>query len=306
MSNKLLVIIAGSTGVGKTEVAIHLARHFKTEVLSADSRQVYREMNIGVGKPTSDQLTEVPHHFIGHISIHQPYTAAMFAKEARSTLEELFKIHDIVFLAGGTGLYIKALTEGLDEIPDVPATIFEKWKLLWEENGTDYLLSHLQERDPVYFKKVDQSNHTRLIRALSVCDSTGLPYSSFLRKEKTTLPFHVLPIALDMPRDVLYARIDKRVLQMLESGWVEEANALLPLKDLQALQTVGYKELFAHLAGESNYDNTISAIQQATRRYAKRQLTWLRNQGEWLAFHPSALSEMIDMIDQKRVSEDNS
>ncbi len=299
MSNKLLVVIAGSTGVGKTEVAIKLAQKYQTEILSADSRQVYKELNIGVGRPSQTHLESIKHHFIGHISIHQPYTAAMFATEAMAVLDGLFQSNDIVIMAGGTGLYIKALVSGFDDIPEVPKAIFNKWQTQWEAEGTGSLLSSLRKLDPVYYKTVDQSNHTRLIRALSVIESSGVPFSSFLRGRKAILPFDVLPIALTLPREELYARIDQRVVRMLESGWLEEAKNLYAYKSLQALQTVGYNELFEYFDGELSFEKAITTIQQSTRRYAKRQMTWWRNQGDWLQKHPADLDNIIDAIDQQ-------
>lgn len=297
MSNKLLVVIAGPTAVGKTEVAINLALHYQTEILSADSRQVYQEMNVGVGRPSQEQLNKVPHHFIGHRSIHAPYTAAMYAREALTLLEKLFEQHNIVILTGGTGLYIKALSEGFDDIPDVPVAIFNKWQKIWEKEGIESLLVKLREVDPVYLETVDQSNHTRLIRALSVAEATNSPMSSFLKGEKANLPFKVLNIALELPREELYEKIDKKVLHMMEAGWLEEANTLYPYRDLQALQTVGYKELFAHFDENIPIEQTIAAIQQATRRYAKRQLTWWRNQGAWINMAPNNTAELIQLID---------
>ena len=294
MSNKVLVVIAGPTAVGKTDLAIHIAQHFQTEIISADSRQVYREMKIGVGRPTPLQLNQVKHHLIGHISIHQRYTAALFAEEARQLMEKLFEHHDVVVVAGGTGLYMKALIEGLDAIPEVPEAIFEKWNTHWKNSGTEYLSDELRSKDPVYAQTVDHSNPMRLIRALSVIETTGQPFSDFLKGQTTSLPCPVLNVALDLPRDILYERINARVIRMMKDGWLEEARTLYANRSLKALQTVGYKELFAHLAGHLNLDEAIAAIQQSTRRYAKRQLTWWRNQGDWWHTDPSNIDEVIE------------
>lgn len=293
MSNKVLVVIAGPTAVGKTDVAIQIAQHFRTEIISADSRQVYREMNIGVGRPTPLQLNQVKHHLIGHISIHQRYTAALFAEEARQLMAKLFEHHDVIVIAGGTGLYIKALTEGLDAIPNVPDAIFEKWNMRWKESGTEYLSKELRSKDPVYSETVDHHNPMRLIRALSVIEATGQPFSDFLKGRTTSLPCQVLNVALELPRDILYERINARVIHMMEEGWLEEALTLYPDRSLKALQTVGYKELFDHIARNLNLDEAIAAIQQSTRRYAKRQLTWWRNQGDWWYTDPSNSIEII-------------
>ncbi len=299
MSNKLLVIIAGPTGVGKTEVAIQLAQKYRSVIISADSRQVYKELAIGVGRPSPDQLAAVKHHFVGHLTIHEPYTASRYAKEVHSALDRLFADHDVVFLAGGTGLYIKAVIEGFDDIPEVPASVFQTWLDLWKKEGTEHLWKKLNGLDPDYAKKVDASNHTRLIRALSVIDATGKTFSSFLKGKKVPLSFKVLPIALELPREELYAKIDRRVGQMIEDGWLEEAKTLYPQRQLQALQTVGYKELFSYFDGNLSIAEAIHAIQQATRRYAKRQRTWWRNQGNWITIHPTDIDHIKNLIDQK-------
>ena len=297
MPNKLLVVIGGPTGVGKTEMAIRLALHYKTSILSADSRQVYSELSIGVGKPTAAQLEMVPHYLIGHTTISEHYSAGDYTRDALVILDRLFKAHEIVLMTGGTGLYIKAIMEGFDDIPDVPDEIKDHWTKIWKEQGTEVLTEALKKVDPDYLSSVDVANPMRLIRALSVCEATGKPYSSFRKGEKTVRPFNVLPIVLDLPREVLYHRIDQRVLQMIELGWIEEAISLLPHRNLKALQTVGYNELFSFFDGDITLDTAISSIQQSTRRYAKRQLTWWRHQGEWHSFSPDDVSSIIKIID---------
>ena len=296
MSNKLLVVIGGPTGVGKTDVAIRVAQHYHTEIISADSRQVYKELNIGVGKPAPDILAMVPHHMIGHVSIFEDYTVAEYTNQVLPLLDQLFLAHDIVILAGGTGLYIKSIIEGFDDIPEVENEIYDKWTSFWVENGTEALADALKKSDPVYFEKVDISNPRRMIRALAVCDSTGLPFSSFLKGEKQIRPFNILPIVLELPREELYARIDQRVLNMIDQGWEEEAKSLYRNKHLKALDTVGYKELFSYLDGHLQLDEAISTIQQSTRRYAKRQLTWWRNQGHWYSFSPNDVDSIVNVI----------
>jgi tRNA dimethylallyltransferase len=296
MSNKLLIVIGGPTGIGKTDVAIRLAQHFKTEIISADSRQLYKELIIGVGRPSAEQLKAAPHHMIGVVSIHSDYSVAEYTNDVLALLDKLFLAHDVVILTGGTGLYVKAITEGFDEIPEVDKSITDKWALYGKENGTKALAEALMKADPEYTNKVDLSNGRRLVRALAVCEATGKPYSSFLKKEKSFRDFTSLPVVLDMPRNELYARIDARVLKMMDQGWEIEAKKLYPFRHLKALDTVGYKELFSYFDGEYSLEEAIANIQQSTRRYAKRQLTWWRNQGEWKVFSPHDVDGIIKAI----------
>jgi tRNA dimethylallyltransferase len=302
MSNKLLVVIGGPTSVGKTDLAIQLALHYRTEIICADSRQVYKELEIGVGRPSPDQLGAVPHHMIGITSISDHYTVAHFEKDALNTLDSLFKHHNILFLTGGTGLYVKALLEGFDDIPEVPEHINDRWTLCWKEKGILALQDALQKSDPTYMTIVDKENPMRLIRALAVCEATGKPFSSFLKGEKTIRPFTILPIVLELPRPVLYQKINERVEAMIGMGWIEEARALLPQRQLKALQTIGYNELFEYLDGSITLPEAIQAIQQSTRRYAKRQMTWWRHQGNWHTFHPENAGAIIDFIDAAKPS----
>jgi tRNA dimethylallyltransferase len=299
MPNKLLVVIGGPTGVGKTDITIRLAMHYKTSVISADSRQVYNELSIGVGKPSPAQLEKVPHYLIGHTTIFQHYSAGDFTRDALVVLDRLFQMHDIVFMTGGTGLYIKAIMEGFDEISEVPDKYNDHWTKIWKEQGIEALSEALKKADPDYHASVDAANPMRLIRALAVSEGTGKPYSSFRKGEKIIRPFSILPIVLDLPRESLYKRIDQRVLQMIDQGWIEEAKALYPHRSLKALQTVGYNELFAYLDSNTTLEAAISAIQQSTRRYAKRQLTWWRHQGEWRSYSPEDVVSIISVIDQE-------
>ena len=296
MPSKKLVVIGGPTGVGKTAVAISLAQHFATEIINADSRQVYAELNIGVGRPSPEQLKSIPHHLTGNTSIHHPYSAGQFAKDAIKIINELFGKHDHLILSGGTGLYLRALMEGMDDFPDIPQTLIDHWTREWSEKGIEHLQSTLEKLDPVYSAQVDKHNPMRLIRALSVIDFTGKPFSHFLSGKKANRDFVIIPILLELPRSELYAHINQRVLDMIDAGWLDEAKQLYPYRELKALNTVGYKELFSYLDGNLTLEDAISKIQQSTRNYAKRQLTWWRNQGTWHSFHPGDVNGIIHLI----------
>ncbi len=295
--NKLLVIIGGPTAVGKTSLAISLAQHFGAEIVSADSRQVYKELNIGVGKPSHEQLDSIPHHLVGHTTISSHYSAGSYTRDALDIIDTLFQKHDIVFLTGGTGLYIKAITDGFDQMPEVPADVNEYWTQIWKEKGINELLIILEQKDPEYFKTIDRANPMRLIRAVSFIMHTGLPFSSFHTGQSSQRTFKILPIALELPRDELYARINQRVLHMVADGWMEEAMTLYPSRHLKALQTVGYKELFDVIDGKLSLEEAIPLIQQSTRRYAKRQMTWYRNQGEWTHVNANDSDLIIRLIE---------
>lgn len=297
-SNKLLVVIAGPTASGKTDTAIRLAQHYQTEIVNSDSRQVYRELNIGVGKPTPEQLNSIPHHLIGNASIFEHYSAGHYTTDALTIIYALFVKHDIVILSGGTGLYIKSVIEGFDVMPEVPEQVTMHWTKIWEEKGHEPLIDALAEMDPDYLAIVDRDNHSRLIRAVAVSAHTGKPFSSFRKGEKAHRFFNVLPIVLDLPRKELYTRVNQRVIEMVHRGWMEEATELYPHRQLKALQTVGYKELFEVIDGNLSLEAAIPEIQQSTRRYAKRQITWFRNQGTWNWVHPENLQEMIRLIDE--------
>lgn len=299
MANKFLLVVGGPTGVGKTDVAIQLAKHFRTEIVNADSRQVYRELCIGVGRPTKQQLSEVTHHLIGHVPVTASYSAGQFAGEALSLLETLYQHHRIVILCGGTGLYLQAILYGMDAFPTIPDGIVAGWTRAWQEKGLEFLQAELKRLDPVYFGKVDAANPMRLIRALAVSDFTGKPYSAYRTGKKAERDFEIIPIRLDLPREELYRRIDRRVDEMIAHGWLQEADRLYPLRQYKALQTVGYPELFAVIEGRHTLAEAIPLIQQATRRYAKRQLTWFRNQGAWRVFHPADIAAMIDYVLQQ-------
>lgn len=276
MSKKILLAVVGPTAIGKTATGILLAQHFKTEIISADSRQFFKEMEIGTAVPSKEELAAVPHHFIQHKSIFEPYSVGDFEKEAIELLNQLFQTKDLVVMVGGSGLYVDAVVSGLDEFPDVDPAIREGLNQKFQDEGIESLQKELQTRDPEYFKVVDQDNPHRLIRALEVSIAANKPYSSFLDQHKPKRDFKSLYIGLNAPREVIYDRINTRVDLMMKAGLLEEAKQLYPHKDLNALQTVGYKELFEYLGGHCSLDVAVSEIKKNTRRFAKRQLTWLR------------------------------
>ncbi len=273
---RTLVVVVGPTGIGKTAMAIALARHFKTAVLSADSRQFYKELSIGTAVPSREELDAVPHYFIQHKHIHDPYSVGDFEREALSVLTDLFKEHGVVIMAGGSGLYIDAVTMGFDSFPEIDPSVRELLNTELQTQGLPSLQQALKKADPTYAQKVDLQNPQRVIRALEVFRGTGKPYSSFLKKKKTKRPFTTVFLGLDAPRDVLYERINLRVDRMMEAGLLEEVNAVKEYAHLNALQTVGYKELFKYLAQECSLEDAIAEIKKNTRRYAKRQGTWFR------------------------------
>lgn len=299
MNHKYLIVIGGPTASGKTKVAINIAEHFNTAVLSADSRQFYREMNIGTAKPSDDELKTVTHHFINSLSIHDEYSVGDFEKDAIRLLEEIFSDKDVAVMAGGSGLFIKAVCEGLDEFPEVPAEINQQLEKEFAEHGLAFLQNELKEKDPDYYQQVDLSNHQRLLRALSVCRASGQPFSSFRSNNKVHRQFIPIYILLEWEREQLYERINLRVDQMMEMGQLTEAKSLFPYRHLNALQTVGYQELFDHFEGKMTLEEAVIMIKQNSRRYAKRQMTWFRRDKHWRSFSPSETTEMIDYIEEK-------
>ncbi len=274
-SQKKLVVITGPTASGKTALAIEVARKLKTEILSADSRQIYQEMSIGTAVPSAEQLGAVPHHFVHTHSIHQTFTAGDFEREGMELLFDLFKTKDYVILCGGSGLYIDAICSGFDELPEPKEGERERLNQLYKEKGIGVLQELLRRADPEYYEQVDQQNPQRLIRALEVC-SSGTKYSDSRKGAQKKRPFGIIWVILDPPRDVLYASIDKRVDDMIKNGWVEEARSLYPYRLNNALQTVGYTELFGYFDGTIPLAEAIEKIKTNSRNYAKRQTTWLR------------------------------
>jgi tRNA dimethylallyltransferase len=295
--SKYLIVIAGPTAVGKTKLAIELAKHFQSVILSADSRQFYQEMTIGTAKPSEDELNEVKHYFINNKHINELFGAGHFEKEAIGLLDELFKEHDIVFLVGGSGLYINAVLNGVDEFEEVPIEVREKLNSEFAEQGLETLQEELKQRDLTYYNTVDINNAQRVIRALEVCRHTGKPYSSFLNQHQTLRNFTPIKLSIQTDREKLYQRINDRVDQMMQQGLLNEVKNLLPYKHVNALKTVGYKELFDHLDGKCTIAEAIDKIKQHTRNYAKRQITWFKNQDEFENFEPEELEKIKAYID---------
>lgn len=295
LAAKTLLVIAGPTAVGKTAVAIKLAQQLETDIISADSRQFYREMAIGTAKPTIEELSQAKHYFIDSHSITESFSVGDFEKQGLALLNTLFKTHDTVIMVGGSGLYIKAICEGFDELPTASQEIRDKLNSEFNDNGIASLQEKLKIADPVYYEQVDLNNPQRLIRALEVIESTGKPFSSYRKATINTRPFQCIKIGLNLPREILYQHINQRVDEMVKQGLVEEARSLLPYRHLNALNTVGYSELFDYFDGKTDLNSTIELIKQNTRRFAKRQVTWFRKDKEikWIDAAAIDLTETI-------------
>jgi tRNA dimethylallyltransferase len=296
LPGKKVIIITGPTAVGKTAIAIQVAQHFQAEIISADSRQCFKELNIGVARPLEQELAAVQHHFIATHSIHEEVTAAGFEQYALEKTKKLFRQHDIVVMVGGTGLYIKAFCEGLDEIPAIDPLIRERIIKTYKEKGLEWLQGEMQARDPAFYKTGEIQNPQRMMRALEVVESTGQSILSFRRNEKAKRDFSVVKIGLHMPKEELHQRIHGRVDKMIENGLVEEVKNLLPYQDMNALQTVGYTEIFQHLGRMITLEKAVENIKTNTRQYAKRQMTWFRRDAEIKWFLPAETHKMIDKI----------
>jgi tRNA dimethylallyltransferase len=283
-NNKTLIVIAGPTAVGKTAIAIQVAKHYNTVVLSADSRQFYREMSIGTAKPDADELATVKHYFIDSHSIQENFSVGDFEKQALVLLDELFKEYDAVVMAGGSGLYIKAVCEGFDNLPVADPGIRHRLNQDFTELGIRHLQERLKEVDPDYYEQVDIQNPQRLIRALEVYETTGKPISYYRKSTVNKRPFNIVKIGLNLPRDILYQQINYRVDKMMELGLIDEVKSLIPHRSLNALNTVGYSELFDYFDGNTDLESALELIKQNTRHFAKRQLTWFRKDKDihWL------------------------
>jgi len=298
LKKNILVSVVGPTAVGKTALAIEIAKYFNTEIVSADSRQFYREMNIGTAKPDKEELAQVKHHFIDSHSIKSHYSVGMYEKEVLVLLDELFQRHDVVVLVGGSGLFFKAIWDGFDEMPAVDLDLRASLNRWFEEEGLEPMLKELKEKDPEYFGLVDQQNHQRVTRALEVIRSSGETFTSF-RKGKTVSNrnFVNLKFGLNMDREILFDRINKRMDLMIDAGLFEEAEALFPYKDHNALQTVGYTEIFNYLDGKYDREEAVRLLKRNSRRYAKRQLTWFRKDEEIKWYQPNESERIIRLIE---------
>lgn len=298
--NKTLVTLLGPTAIGKTSKSIALAQTFSTEIISADSRQLYKEMEIGTAVPSSEELAAVPHHFIQQRSIFEDYSVGDFEAEALQVLAGLFRDHQIVFMVGGSGLYLDAVQTGLNTFPKVTPAVREELNTIFQEKGLEPLQQKLQKLDPEQAEKMDLGNPHRVIRALEICTESGKTYSSFLKKPKKKRDFENIKIGLKAPREMIYKRIEQRVDLMIEAGLLEEAEQLFKYKDYNALNTVGYKELFHYFEGNWELDFAISEIKKNTRRFAKRQLTWFRKDKDinWFSYDTPA-EEIVSFIVQK-------
>ena len=293
--SKTVYIIVGPTAVGKTALAIQLAKHFQTEIISADARQCYKELSIGVARPSQEELNQVPHHFIANHSIHEIVNASVFENEALNISEKLFQQKEHIVMVGGTGLYIKAFCEGLDDIPSIDPSVRTSIIQSYESNGLIWLQNELAQKDPAYWEQAEQENPHRLMRALEVYIGLGKSILSYQCHQKKQRPFTVKLIGLEMDRSLLYERINTRVEQMVAQGLEKEVQSLLPQFSLNALQTVGYREWLPYFNQEQSLERLIAAIQQNTRQYAKRQMTWFKKDPTVQWFDASA-PHLLDTI----------
>ena len=303
--NKFLIVVGGATATGKTATGIQLAQHFETEILSCDSRQFYREMTIGTAKPTAEELAAAPHHFINLLSIEEDYNVGDFERDAIKLLDKIFLEKDVALLVGGSGLFIRALCDGLDEFPKIPIEVRNEVQSIFEKEGLEALQAAVKIADPIYFEKVDQQNPVRLMRALDVIKATGKPFSSFQNQKKK--PRNFIPIYLNvvMDREQLYDRINRRVDLMLEAGLLKEAKSLFPHKEKNSLQTVGYQEFMSYFEEKTTLEEAIELVKRNSRRYAKRQMTWFRKDEHWRAFGKEEWKVILDFVENKLVIGDS-
>lgn len=299
MSTKRLIVIVGPTGSGKTDLSITVAEHFAAPIISTDSRQFYRGIPIGTAQPDAEQLQRVEHHFIASRELTDDFNCGAYETEALQRLEQLFKKHDVVVAVGGSGLYVKALCEGMDNMPEVTPELRESLAQRLADEGLEALCEELRERDPEFYEQVDLKNQARVLRALEVCIASGKPYSSFRTGEKRKRNFDIIKIGVDMPREVLYERIDRRVDIMVEQGLEQEARSVSHLRHLNSLQTVGYREMFDYFDGITTREEAIELIKRNSRRYAKRQLTWFRRDEEIAWFNPKESEKIVQYINQR-------
>ena len=296
---KTLIVITGPTAVGKTALCMDLAKHFNIPIINADSRQIYRELKIGTARPSNKQMSEVKHYFVGTLGMDDYYSASLYEQQVLTLLDEIFKTSDYALLSGGSMMYIDAVCNGIDDIPTIDdetrATL--KNRLLME--GLESLCEELRQRDPEYYEIVDKHNPRRVVHALEICVMTGKPYSSFRKQEKKVRPFRIIKIGLTRPREELYKRINRRVDKMMKDGLLEEAKEMYPKREVNALNTVGYKELFEYLKGKWTLHEAVERIKGNTRRYARKQLTWYKKDEQIRWFHPDDKEDIISYIEQQ-------
>ena len=298
MKNTLIVLL-GPTGVGKTDISIDIAHHFGCEIISADSRQFYTEMRIGTAVPAPEQLAEIKHHFVGFLSVKEYYSSSLYERDVIKILPQLFSKNRVVLMTGGSGMYIDAVCDGIDDIPDVDPEIREKFVRKYKEEGIEGLRIALKLLDPEHYEKVDLKNPRRIMRALEICETTGVPYSAFLTKQKRKREFEIIKTGLQRSRKELFERINLRVDRMINDGLEEEVKGLFDLRHLNALNSVGYREFFDFFEGKLSREKGIELIKRNTRRFAKRQLTWWSNDKEIIWFDPDKLDDIISLIESK-------
>ena len=297
-SAKTLIVITGPTAVGKTALCLDIAQHFGIPIINADSRQIYKELKIGTASPTSEQLQLVPHYFVGSLSLTDYYSASLFEQQVLEILSRQFRSHDFALMAGGSMMYIDAVCDGIDDIPTVDDVTRETLKRRLAQEGLEALVEQLKELDPEYYEIVDRQNPRRVVHGLEICLMTGKTYTSFRKREKKERPFRIVKIGLNRPREELYDRINQRVDQMMQQGLLDEAKALYPMRQMNALNTVGYKELFDYLDGRWPLEEAVERIKGNTRRYARKQLTWYKKDPQIRWFHPDDKEQIISYISQ--------
>lgn len=296
MSTNTLVVITGPTGVGKSDTAVWLARELNAEIISADSRQLYRDIPIGTAAPTAEQMAEVKHHFVGTLSLEEYYSAAQFEDDVMQLLPQLFARSPYVVMCGGSMMYVDAVCKGIDNIPTIRDEIRHEVVERFERDGAEAMREELRRLDPVYYNQVDLKNHKRVIHAVEICLQAGRPYSELRTNSVKQRPFRIVKIGLNLPREQLFDRINHRVEKMIEAGLVDEARRFYPQRHLNSLNTVGYKELFAWMDGTMDYDTAVARIQKNTRVYAKKQLTWYAKDTDMHWFAPSDHQEILKLV----------
>lgn len=296
MSTNTLVVITGPTGVGKSDTAVWLARELNAEIISADSRQLYRDIPIGTAAPTAEQMAEVKHHFVGTLSLEEYYSAAQFEDDVMQLLPQLFARSPYVVMCGGSMMYVDAVCKGIDNIPTISDEIRREVVERFERDGAEAMREELRRLDPIYYNQVDLKNHKRVIHAVEICLQSGRPYSELRTNSVKQRPFRIVKIGLNLPREQLFDRINRRVEKMIEAGLVDEARRFYPQRHLNSLNTVGYKELFAWMDGTMDYDTAVARIQKNTRVYAKKQLTWYAKDTDMHWFAPSDHQEILKLV----------